>query len=290
MHSRDVAIGLVLVALGATEVVAQSVGGWDPGIHKRCAWTVDPDKPKFYSDTTNCPGANVYTAPHWQLSTQSEGHGQTCPTPLGQSFLINGPNSPVNLAWFGNGCNGYTVDMQINFGGRQHPCGDGYFTHLGFGDNAAGYHPSLATLSSHHKVAMFGHGGEYKAVLTLYIGNWGGKDHRLHVLLRPNNFWEPDNAGDACIRWVGGNQAGDSQGVMVKASCFGIPDLCTGACTGEWKEFWVNWRQIYDYVRARGKFENAPPMESIVGRPNIALEVKNEGSVHIQHREFWLWG
>ena len=121
--------GFSLIPYNFVESVSPDGYGWDYNLTKRCVKSPHPDQDNYYEDTTECEaGGN-----NWQVAVQSEGSiDASCPGPRNQSFLINGPDSPVTMNWvehtdeFGNP--NWLVDLKTNFNDNTHPCGDGNFT------------------------------------------------------------------------------------------------------------------------------------------------------------------
>jgi hypothetical protein len=90
--------------------------GWDYNLTKRCAKTPSPRGVNYYEDTTGCDAGSAHK---WLLAVESGAGGSTCPGIASQSYLFNGPNSPVSISWtphvdeFGN--KNWMVSLSTDF-------------------------------------------------------------------------------------------------------------------------------------------------------------------------------
>lgn len=278
-------------------------GGWDPGMNRYCTWTLSPDKPKFWAVWDGCPPSPPVPpfldgTPHWGISLQSEGHGATCPLPEGQSWEINSSTSPVkSFFYFGapyrhrmtvDWCSGLQIPCS-------NPCGSGYYVSLSVGDHrGVGFHPSLATLKTHHHVALFSYKGAFKVSVNAKVGEWGGKKRRLSMLLRPHNFWIGDQFPNDTKMWSRqSNQAGDGDTIMLQSTGWGLPSLCpSGPCQGVLTDVIIDWAAAYNHVLTKNLqgwgngMGPAPPASTISPDIRFEVEIADQGEIDLDHADF----
>lgn len=183
-----------------------SASGWDYNLTKRCVKTTQPRLPNYYEETSGCslppiPGLPVK---HWTLAIQSERElGVSCPEPEDQSFLINGPSSPVTLAWlqhtdeFGN--SNWSINMKTNLHDFTHSCGENHFNWYMFMDHVAEGGgplpvPDALRFSATVNYNDFCPHGAARA-LAMFQGYWNGKQRMIELHFQSTNWGdaEPDN-------------------------------------------------------------------------------------------------
>lgn len=126
-----------------------------------------------------------------------------CPEPEDQSFLVNGPESPVTLNWlahtdeFGNA--NWSVNLKTNLHDFAHPCGANHFTWSMFMDHVS--HgggplppPDRVRFSATVNYNDFAPNGATRGI-ALYQGYWAGKARLIEITFQGVNWGDnyPDD-------------------------------------------------------------------------------------------------
>jgi hypothetical protein len=151
----------------------------------KCVKTSHPGEQNYYQEVSECS-----KAANWTLVVQAESGtlGKSCIGPNDQSFLVNGPQSPVTLGWVPHGPgqpSKWTVNLKVDTSKRT-VCPNqytffGFFDHIEHGGAPL---PNLPDLKSSHELSyeqFADSGGEVRLTLGAQIF-WGGKAHLLELL------------------------------------------------------------------------------------------------------------
>lgn len=213
----------------STSSKAVSQSGWDYNLTKKCAKTTLPGQQNYYEETAQCGGS----VKHWTLAVQSEQQlGQSCTGPNTQSFLINGPGSPVTLGWLPHtdefGRNNWTINMKTNFGDITHPCGANNFTWYMFMDHAAHDggplpRPDKTKFSATLNYNDFVPNGATRGI-AMYQGFWNNKSHSIELTFQGAN-WGDNYPNDPFVFDVKTSPTSDFIAVDGKAIGIEIPRL-----------------------------------------------------------------
>lgn len=180
------AITLAGAFTGGAKLAHAQPTGWDYDLRKKCAKTSSPGQANYFEVTDQCLNYK-----RWTLVVESGNEPTgTCPPPATQSFLINGPNSPVTMQWFPHTSDlgpNWTVNMKVDHYNHPHPCGSGFFTFFGFMDQAdlgGGPLPIPSELISSHLLAYNQWAPSSSDEVRLILGAqsfWNGKAHILEI-------------------------------------------------------------------------------------------------------------
>ena len=270
-----------VLSVSAASANALTFFGFDTGLHERCAWTPAPTNNKFFSDTTDCPGANYGTSPpppHWSLCANREG----CSGPDCQTSKINGGSgNPIHLGYVPNcdscGCNGAASHVFFSFEGT----------------NTLGDFPTIVNFHSLHQIAMIAHSGEHAIQINLpmFWLNSSGilVRHVIILVIRPYLFWSAGPGdqypNDPIIAHISNEP--NANAVYVDASEWGFDALCPNESCGAWHSYSIDWGALFAHIQNKGIWTDAPPITQIVpGSVNMAVETFDGGSIHFQHRGF----
>lgn len=203
--------------------------GWDYNLTKKCAKTTLPGQQNYYEETAQC-GTD---GKKWTLAVQSEQvQGSSCTGPNTQSFLINGPGSPVTLSWLPHtdefGRNNWTAHLNTNFGDITHPCGENNFTWYVFMDHISHGggplpRPDKTKFSATVNFNDFTPNGATRAI-ALFQGFWNGKSHLVELTFQGAN-WGDNYPNDPLVFDVKTNDQFNFVGVDGKALGIEIPRL-----------------------------------------------------------------
>ena len=253
---------------------AVSPSGWDYNLMKRCAKTTLPGQTNYFEDVAQC-GTGLQ---RWTLAVQSESTlGQSCTGPNTQSFLINGPGSPVTLGWLPHtdelGRNNWTINMKTNFGDITHPCGAGNFTWYMFMDHLAHNggplpRPDKTKFSATLSYNDFVPNGATRGI-ALYQGFWNGKSQSIELTFQGAN-WGDNYPNDPLVFDVKTTPETNFVAIDGKAIGIEIPRLQDTSMV-------VPWHQIIQTLITKGYLQ-APSggwQNSATSAVGIGHEVHN---------------
>ena len=272
---------LVIAASFGGAAHAQSPSGWDYNLTKKCAKTPHPGQENYYQELTECQSGK-----NWTLVVEAEKvAGQSCVGPNDQSYLINGPDSPVTLNWIAHTSdlgNNWTANLKVDTSNIT-PCNNDQYTFFGFFDNAdlgGGPLPGLTNLQSSHEIAYQQYaaaGGEARLTIGAQVF-WGGKAHILEIL--PARIGYNTNPGlpSGVIQKV---IAADTEYVILDDS-WGVKIDPTGAT----QFVYVDWANIYAKLIQLGMFTSPGSGQTATQAVYVAVETRNKAVTNLWHTNF----
>lgn len=255
---------------------------WDPGLQKRCAWTLHPQhKATFYADYTDCnPGAAEsipdapFSIPHYILGVNSPTPNWRC-GPVNQAYKVNGRKSPVRLAWIKSSDGSYTIDMSI----RGDPCANKGEISFAIGE----YNQTpIAGLVTYDEMRVRERKGICHAAQGLHMRD-GRRRYNLGLAFRPNSTNDPRYNHPRPGVLFFGSPSPRERLIILDAEYFGYPDLCPHErCV--WTAVKVTWEPLFDFVKAQGWWRS---LEKNSTKVNFAMGIQtfDRGSrMRVEHR------